>query len=596
MRGYPVASSWRLDVTVGATAGLVSGLVLLIFTLGQGVMATGFLTLTPSGGLGQHLGLAILLGATFGAIFRYQPGSYAATFSGGLLFGLLWWTIASLTIKPLAAGRAPTWSIEVASEAFPELIGDLFYGGMTGLAFYVAITLYLRASPRPEPAPAPTQGPLKRVLVLGGGFGGVSAAQRLEQLFAHDPELEITLVSSSNYLLFTPMLAEVASSALDAQHISAPLRASCPHTRFHRAEVASIDTSQQKMSLRADSTTPTGALSYDHLILALGAVPNYFGLPGMEANSFALKTLHDATLLRNHVIGLLERADVELGEEERRRQLTFVVAGGGFAGTEVIAELYELVRSALRYYPNIEVGDLHFVLVHARDRILPEIGPELADYALKKLRARGIDFLLDTRVSGATSECIILGDDTRLPTRTVVWTAGNRPNQLLGELPFERNSAGALLVDTSLRVRGSKNVWAVGDCARVPDPDNEEKAYPPTAQHALREGKTVADNVAAALRGESPRPFRFESIGQLVALGHRTAVAEIRGRQFSGVLAWLLWRGVYLGKLPGLEKKVRVLLDWMIDLFFPRDTVLTSSASTPTLSETIGDDVEERTL
>src|SRR5439155_10021251 len=327
--------------------------------------------------------------------------------------------------------------------------------------------------------------------------------------------------------------------------------------------------------LRASPSTPVEELRYDHLVLALGSVPNFHGLPGMQDHCFTLKTLDDAQRLRNHVIALLERADVEPDPEERRRQVCFVVAGGGFAGTEMIAELFDLVYSVLRYYPNVREQELRFVLVHSRDRILPEIGASLADYALRTLQRRGIEFLLGKRVAGATSEAMLLGDGSQVPTRTIVWTAGNQPHPLLRALPCERNKAGAVLVDSSLRVRGFDELWAVGDCAEVPDPDKEGQVYPPTAQHALREGKTVGENVALALRGLPPKPFRFRTIGILVALGHRTAVAEVYGRQFSGLLAWFMWRGVYLSKLPGLEKKVRVALDWTIDLFFPRDTVLT---------------------
>ena len=373
------------------------------------------------------------------------------------------------------------------------------------------------------------------------------------------------------------MLAEVASSGLEAQHISAPVRASCPHTRFHRAEVTAIDTSSQVVSVRPGPSLPSETLSYDHLVLSLGLVPNYFGLPGLEQHSFSMKTLEDATTLRNHVIGTLEHADSEPDEEERRRQLTFVVAGGGFAGTETIAELCGLVHSVLRYYPRLRASELRFVLVHPRDRILPELSAELGNYALRKLQARGMEFLLNTRVSGATAEGVLLDEGTLVATRTLVWTAGNQPNPLLKTLPCERNRAGAVMVDSTLQVKGFDNVWAVGDCAQIPDPDSDGQSYPPTAQHAMREGKVVAENIAAVIQRKPLKQFRFRTLGVLVGLGHRTAAAEIRGWRFSGLLAWFLWRSIYLGKLPGIEKKVRVALDWAIDLFFPRDIVLTSA-------------------
>ena len=570
-------------MVAGGVAGLVGGLLLwwALQTQGMASHAPGLLGLKLSGaGVLLHLLASIVLGGGFGATSRYQPLGYAATISTGLLYGLLWWIAGPLTLGTVFEGRGPTWSLGEATAAFPSLIGHVLYGGILGVGLYALVDVYLRLRPEPEPAP-PVEVAKKQVVILGGGFGGVGVAQRLEQVYSRDPSLGITLVSQSNYLLFTPMLAEVASSALEAQHISAPIRASCQHTRFVRAEVTAIDTSAQIVRVRFGSSMQAEAVPYDHLVLALGSVPNYYGLPGLEEHSFTLKTLEDATRLRNHVIAMLERADTEPHEEGRRRQLTFVVAGGGFAGTETMAELFDLVRSVLRYYPNAHAEEIRFVLIHGRDRILPELSPALGRYALRRLQARGIEFLLNARVAGATSDAVLLSGGSRVPTQTLVWTAGNQPNPLLKTLPGERSRTGAVMVDSTLRVNGLDNVWAVGDCAEIPDPDKEGQSYPPTAQHALAEGKVVGDNVAAAMLGKPLKPFRFRAIGVLVGLGHRTAAAEIRGWRFSGLLAWFMWRSIYLSKLPGMEKKVRVALDWAIDLFFPRDIVLTS---TPRLS------------
>lgn len=255
--------------------------------------------------------------------------------------------------------------------------------------------------------------------------------------------------------------------------------------------------------------------------------------------------------------------------------LTFAVAGAGFAGVEILAALFDMVHSILRYYPDIPREELRFVMIHSRDRILPELGPELADYSQHKLEARGIQFLLGKRVTAATVDAVGLNDGSQLPTRTLIWTTGNQPNPLLQALPIELDRRGAVVTDTALRVKGLINVWAAGDCAAIPDPDNEGQTFPATAQHALRQGKAIADNIAAVWGGREPEPFRFRAIGFFVALGHYTAAAEIRGHRFSGLLAWLMWRTVYWSKLPGLEKKVRVALDWFIELLFPRDIVLT---------------------
>ena len=584
----------RRDVIAGGVAGLVGGLVFWWSLEAQSMTSTvpGLLGLKLSvTGVLLHLLGSIFLGAAFGAISRYESRGYAATISSGTLYGMLWWIAGPITLGALLDGRGPTWSLEEAGVAFPSLIGHLLYGGITGLGFHILVALYLRLSPEPELA-TPAEAAKKRVVILGGGFGGVSVAQRLERLFARVPSLEITLVSQSNYLLFTPMLAEVASSALEAQHISAPIRASCPNTRCHRAEVAAIDTSARVVWVRSGASKAPEAVPYDHLVMALGSVPNYFDLPGLEDRSFSMKTLEDASRLRNHVIALLEHGDSEQDAGERRRQLTFVVAGGGFAGIETIAELFDLVHGVLRYYPNIQRSELRFVLVHPRDRILPELSGELGDYALRKLRARGIEFLLNARVAGATADAVLLNEASALETYTLVWTAGNQPNPLLKTLPCERNRAGAVIVDSTLQVNGFTNVWAIGDCAQIPDPDKEGQSYPPTAQHATREGQVVAENIAATIRGKPLKQFRFRTLGVLVGLGHRTAAAEIRGWRFSGLLAWFMWRSVYLGKLPGIEKKVRVALDWAIDLFFPRDIVLTSTSNASNLPRIMETDQE----
>ncbi|MBI3943800.1 MAG: NAD(P)/FAD-dependent oxidoreductase [Chloroflexi bacterium] len=579
-----MSSSLRRDLLGGALAGLVGGLVFAWAVQAQGMMVNvAGLVGSSSAGIGivLHLALSVLIGASFGAIFRHQPDSYATTISSSLLYSLLWWIVGPLTLMRFIVGQGLTWSVVEASAAFPSLVGHLLYGGVTGLSFYLIVALYLSKRPEFMGADEAPQRPSRRIVILGGGFGGVATAEKLEQTFPRDLQLEITLVSQSNFLLFTPMLAEVASSGLEAQHISAPVRAALPRSRFLKGEIVDIDTGAQVIRVRAGRSMPVETIPYDHLVLALGSSPNFYNLPGLEVNSFALKTLQDATRLRDHTITMLEQADVEPDEAERRRLLTFAVAGGGFAGTEMIAELSDLVYSVLRYYPYIRKDELRFVLVHSGDHILPELSLELGAYALNKLQSRGIEFKLNARVAGATPEAVLLNDGSQIPSRTKVWTAGNQPSPLLKTLPFEHNRSGQLITDETLRVKGSTNVWAVGDCAQIPDAFNPGKFCPPTAQHALREGKVAAENILAAIRGNPLKPFRFQTLGLLVALGHRTAAAEVRGYRFSGLVAWFMWRSIYLSKLPGLEKKVRVAFDWTLDLFFPRDIVLTMNAVPP---------------
>lgn len=572
------------DALLGAVAGLVGGLAFGWAFQVNDMMADslGLIGLVSlSGGALLHFFVSALVGAGFSVIFGHPGKSYAATISSGVLYSLLWWVVGPLTLSPLLMGRGPTWALDEAGAAFFNIVGHALYGGVLGLSFHALSAAYSRWRPAVADEKATSPPDVARIVILGGGFAGVSTAQRLERLTARDQSVEVSLVSQSNYLLFTPMLSEVASSALQAQHISAPIRAASPHTRFLRAAVEVIDTDNQTLRVYAGHNLPLETLDYDHLVLALGSVPYYRGLPGMGEHAFTLKTLEDATRLRNHVIAMLERADVEPNPEERHRQLTFVVTGGGFAGTETVAEVFDLAHDVLRYYPRIDPAELRFVLVHSRDRILPELSPTLGHYSLHKLEDRGIEFILNARVAEAMPDAVVLQDGQAIPTYTLIWTAGNQPNPLLDTLPFERNRRGGIITDETLQVKGVSNIWAVGDCAQIPDAHNVGQYHPPTAQHALREGKVAAENIVAVLNGHPPKPFHFRTVGLLVALGHRTGAAEIMGRRFSGLLAWLLWRGIYLSKLPGLEKKARVLLDWIIDLFFPRDIVLTVDTSVP---------------
>jgi NADH dehydrogenase len=563
-----------LELLAGAVAGLLAAAVVGALMAAQGMTAADGAEL----GVVTFLALSVLAGAAFAAVFRHRPGGLAADVVGGLVAGFLWWAVRSLTLLPLLAGQPLTWSLAAATAAFPFLVGDLLFGALLGLGLHTLVHLYLRVRPGSAHAAQPQGRPTTRVVVLGGGFGGVAVAQELESRLAGSTSVEVTLVSDGNYLLFTPMLAEVASGSLEPRHISAPLRAACPRTVLRRAQVERIDTGARTVWLRETATDPAVPLPYDQLVLALGGVPDYRGLPGLAEHAFALKTLEDAASLRDHLIELLERADAETNAEERRRQLTVVVTGGGFAGAELVAELFDLVHGVLHRYPHLDRSEPRFVLVHSRDRILPEISDSLAAYALAKLRHKGIEFRLSRRVAALGAEDVELDDGERLPTRTLIWTAGNRPHPLLADLPFARNRAGAVVCDATTQVEGTPGVWAVGDCAAIPDPAEPGTTYPPTAQHALREGTVTAANIAAALQGQPPRPFRYRSAGTLVVLGHQQAVAEIRGLRFSGLVAWLLWRGIYLTKLPGLERKVRVLLDWTLDLVFPRDIVVVPPA------------------
>jgi NADH dehydrogenase len=311
---------------------------------------------------------------------------------------------------------------------------------------------------------------------------------------------------------------------------------------------------------------------FDHLVFALGSVPNFFGLPGLAENALTIKSLADATALHAHVIDKLEHADLQPDPAIRRQLLTFVVAGGGFAGVETLAELNDFVRGAEKFHPHVSPKEIRTILIHSGDRILPEVSESLSTYALNKLRSRGVEVLLKSRVKGCSPGTIQLSDGTEIDANTFVWAAGTAPSPVLDLVDVPRSKTGRVEADATMAVKDCPGLWAVGDSAAIPDLITGGTC-PPTAQYALRQGRRLADNIAAAIHGEKPQPFRFKALGLLAGLGRRSAVAEIFGLRFSGFIAWWLWRTIYLMKLPGFERKLRVAIDWTLDLFFARDIV-----------------------
>ena len=577
------------EAGLGAVAALLAGAVISVVLQAQGridSMEPLALGISSDGLMASSLGwiafllLSAVAGAAYGIAYRYQADRLAATLAGGLLFGLLWWGLLWLTLIPIAAGQPPTWTVAQAAGEFPQLVASIFFGGLMAVGFYAACKVVLGGTEAVRPVAAATVPTTRRVVIVGGGFGGVAAAQRLEHLLAHRPDVSVTIVSQNNYLLFTPMLAGVASGTLIPGHVAVPLRAACPRTSIRAASACTVDPAARTVTIEPVAGGPAEVLHYDELILAAGAVPAFRGLPGLDEHAMTLKSLADAADIHDHLILTLERAEAEAEAVQRARLLTFVVAGGGFAGVEMIAELRDLVRGSLIHFPHIDPDELRFVLVHSRERILPELSPELGSYARERLERRGVEFQLGRRLSKADEVGVTLSDGTLIPTDTFIWTAGNQPATLVRSLAAD-GAKGTISTDASLRVEGLEHVWAVGDCARIPDPDRDDQPCPPTAQHALRQGKLAGENVVAALDGRAPRPFSFRTPGVLVVLGHNTAAAEIRGRHFSGLLAWLMWRGIYLSKLPGFERKVRVLFDWLLDLVFPRDIVVVRANARP---------------
>ena len=413
----------------------------------------------------------------------------------------------------------------------------------------------------------------KRVLILGGGFGGVYAAFHLEKLLSAmlaRQEVEIRLVSRDNFFLFTPMLHEIAASDLEITNIVNPLRKLLRRVEVIVGGVDQIDLLNHRVLISHGYQNHSHELTYDHLVLALGSITNFFDLPGLSELALAMKSLPDAVQLRAQIIRHLEEAHSNCNLKDRQSLLTFVVAGGGFAGVETVAALNDFVREALRFYPNLREEMLRVVLVHPGALILPELGESLGRYTQKVLAQRGVEILLSTRVTRMTENKVFLTGNSSIPARTLVWTAGTVPNPLVSSLPCEKRN-GRVLVNEFLQVPNWPGIWGIGDCAFVPNTRKPGNSHPPTAQHAIREGKVVAQNIAAALSGRPVRPFSFKTIGLLASIGRRTGVARIFGFNFSGFFAWWLWRTIYLSKLPGLDKKVRVAFDWTLDLLFRKD-------------------------
>ena len=410
-----------------------------------------------------------------------------------------------------------------------------------------------------------------RVVILGGGYGGVYAALELQKA-ARRGRIDLSLVSRENYFLFQPMLAEVVSGTIEPPHIVNPIRRLCRFTKFYQAEIEGVDVDSRDVVIRYPDRPDYRSISYDHLVIAVGSDTDLSSLPGTAEHAFPFKTLGDALYLRHHLIAVLESAEVEDDPERKKRLLTFVVAGGGYTGIEVAAEINDFVREAARSYHNLEPRDVNVIVLQGEGRILPELSESLAKFSHRLLEKRGIEVRLDTFISGATAETAILSTGEAIPTRTLVAAIGAAPSRLLDRIECPRDAKGRLVVDETLAVPGCPGVWAVGDCAAIPDL-RRGGTCPPTAQYALRQARHVAKNVLATLKGAKPRPFSHRNLGVFLPLGMFTGAADVMGLKVSGIPAWWLYRTYYLFQLPRLERKIKVLIDWNLTLAFRRDIV-----------------------
>src|SRR5438477_9002729 len=414
-----------------------------------------------------------------------------------------------------------------------------------------------------------------RIVIAGGGFAGLYAAMHFDKRLERRADVEVTLISRENCMLFTPMLHEVAAGDLYPGDIINPLRRILRHVKVVEADVCTVDLTGRIVGCRGGMAERELNFEFDHLLLTLGSETNFFNMDGVRDWWVTMKGLTDAALLRNRMVALLEEASLRSDEAARRQLLTFVTAGGGFSGTETTGAVNDFVRETVRYYPQLREDLIRVVVVHPGNFILPELGEELGRYAERKLRERKVEVVKGARVVNYDGVVVTLSDGTSIPAATLIWTAGVKPSPVIASLSCEK-VRGRLLVSEYLAVTGVPGLWAAGDCAAVPIL-NTENFHPPTAQHGLREGVTVAKNIEATILDRSLRPFRYKMMGQLASIGHRTGVAMVFGIKFSGFIAWWFWRSVYLMKLPRLAKKLRVMVSWTLDLFFGREIEQTIS-------------------
>jgi NADH:quinone reductase (non-electrogenic) len=404
-------------------------------------------------------------------------------------------------------------------------------------------------------------------LVLGGGFAGSYVARLLGKRGA-------TIVSRENFMLYTPILPEAASGTLEPRHVVVPLRMMCPHAELVLGNATVLDEEERHVTVETEAGTIR--VDYEQLVVAFGAVARTLPISGLAEHALGFKDLADAIRLRNHVLRQLEAADAAVDPEDAKRHLSFVFVGAGYAGVEALAELSDLVRDTLRYYPRLRGMRQRWVLVDAAPKILPEIPKRLGEYAARELWKRGVDIRVSTTLDSVDERSATLSDGTTLETETLVWTAGVKATPLVGRFGMPLDERGRVRVDETLRVEGRSNVWALGDCARVPNRATPGRFDPPTCQHALRQARRLAKN----LRGE-PKPYRYRMLGQVATLGRHKGIADVLGLRFRGFLGWFITRTYHLYQLPMLRRKLRVVVDWTVSLFFRRDIVELSMLGHP---------------
>jgi len=419
-----------------------------------------------------------------------------------------------------------------------------------------------------------------RIVIAGGGFGGFYAARALERLLPAN-SAKVTLVNEANFMLYTPLLPGAAGATLDPRHVVVPLRSQLRHTDLVIGEVTGGDPAASTLGVRRIDGEQI-ELSYDQLIVALGSVSRTLPIPGLAEHAIGFKSLSDATALRNRVLSCMDIAESLEDPARRAEYLGFVFVGAGYAGVEGLAELQDFAAQAIDLYPRCRAQGMRWVLVEAKDRIMQEVPKGLSEFAARELRARGVEIRTETTVKEITGRDATLSDSERISARTVVWTAGVKPSPAVGKLGLPSDQSGRVLVDRTMRVEGYEHVWAIGDCAAVPDPARKGQPCPPTAQHAIRQGRLVARNVAAMLGNGRVRPFKYHTKGVVAELGNTEAVALTLGLRWHGLPAWFIARTYHLLLMPGMGRKLRLLMDWNVALLFGRDTSAPGRLGDPT--------------
>ncbi len=424
----------------------------------------------------------------------------------------------------------------------------------------------------------------KRILILGGGFAGIGVLKKLQNEFYANNDIKITLVDKDNFLLFSPMLPEIVSGMIETRHIVTPIRAFCKKAKFFEANVQNIDLENKEVELvhslgkQSDSNDlHKHTFKYDYLVIGLGSEDNFFGNENIEKNAFTLKTINDAIILRNHIIKILEQANLEQNDVDLRKSLlTFVIVGGGFSGVETVGSVNDFVRDTIKeYYPEIYMTDIRVILINATDAILEQIDDDLGKFALEKLKNTGVEFIMNSKVKDVTKNKAILDNNEEINTYTLIWTAGVTQSKLICDLPCDHDKSHRIITNEYLEVKNYDNiVYALGDCASITNP-HTGKPYPPTAQNAIRQSDIVAENIITSIKTKNrglKRKFDYKTKGMMAQIGKRTGVAILFGKiKLHGFVAWWLWRSYYLANLPTVKKKLKVIGDWTSDLLYKPD-------------------------